>query len=351
MAPFSMFGCALDPDERDESVKRKIDYAAFSKENPVKRYLDPYDALSRVIRLIDSRNLFSIEGKIDVESWLTPFPLYSDLQRLSVQSFVSFIDSGGCREYADKVYSFTRDMQPDLPFLVGIDHSTSGGVLRAISEECGEENVTAIFLDSHFDAIPSPVRCEMIHYDIENNLESMFSADDPYIYGRADSYNPESFIKFLIDEKVILPENTFCIGVSNYPSAEAFEIDDPRVKRYIKHFLDAQHRGLTIVEKEDLRRNPNILESIFENRTTNYTYISIDMDVGANNACNGVRFKDYTGLSLEEILHIAQILNEKVLKRTSLKGIDLTEIDMHSADEKTFTVALLIIRELLHLEP
>ena len=71
------------------------------------------------------------------------------------------------------------------------------------------------------------------------------------------------------------------------------------------------------------------------------------MDVGANNTYNGVRFKDYTGLSLKEIQNVLQLLNKYALKKNTLAGIDLMEIDMHSADEKTFTSALIIIKELL----
>ncbi len=343
-----LFGCALDSDEREVSIKRKIEYAINTKENSnLKLYYDPYDALTRMIEFIDIKDLHLPKGKVEVESWLTPFPYYSDLAQLSVQCFVDFIDSNGCLEYANKIYNFTREILPNIPFLIGVDHSLSGGVLKALSEERGVENVSAIFLDSHFDGIPSSVRCEMIHYDIENNSESIFSVNDPFIYGRSDSYNTESFIKFLINEKTILPENTFCIGISNYPSQKAFEINDPRVKRYIEQFTNMQHRGLTIMQKEALRDNPENLKFIFEKHTTPYFYISIDMDIGANSTYNGVRFKDHTGLSLKEIQNVIQLINKYALKKNTLAGMDLMEIDMHSADEKTFTSALIIIKELL----
>jgi arginase family enzyme len=314
------------------------------------RYSDPYDVLSDLLDLIDKDGLFVRGGKIDVETWLTPFPLHLDMILMNTLSFVSFIDAEGCREYYAKVAELAKKILPEIPFLVGVDHSLSGGLLKALSERYGKSDILTIFVDSHFDAIQTPTRCDLIHYDIETNPHTRFDANDLYLHNRLNSYNAESFIRFLVQDEVLLPENIVCIGVSNYPPSEAFRSEDERLRKYVEQFTSLERRGLKIVRKEDLRSRPNILESIFKNYDLPYVSVSVDMDIGAKLACSGVRFSEYAGMQRSEILKIVEAIRTHALQRSSLIGLDLMEIDMHSADENTFTLGLMIVKELLRLK-
>ena len=156
--PVVLFGCSLDPDEREQSIQRKLRYAASGSER--KEYLDPYDVISKLIGLVRNRPpILKKSGKIDVETWLRPFPISADLPYMTVKNFVKFIDGGGCHEYFNRIYTFTKDaILPNIPFLIGVDHSLTGGVLKALAEQYGRENILAVFLDSHFDGISMPVR-------------------------------------------------------------------------------------------------------------------------------------------------------------------------------------------------
>jgi arginase family enzyme len=262
---------------------------------------------------------------------------------------VAFIDTNGCQDYAAKVCEFTKtNILPDVPLLIGVDHSMTGGVLKALSEIYGKNNILAVFIDSHFDGISLPIKLGLIHYDIETNPKTIYRKNDPYIYDRADSYNTESFIKFLIKEQVILPENIVCIGISNYPPLKAFSLNDTRVKNYIREFTALQERGVTIIKKEDLRRDPTVLKNLFKNRDIEHLYVSVDMDIGANAATKGVRFSNgYIGLKTDEICKIISEIRNFALKKGSLIGMDLMEIDTYTADESTYTLALAIIEKLL----
>jgi arginase family enzyme len=131
---------------------------------------------------------------------------------------VAFIDSDGCREYAEKVESFLREtILPGIPIMLGVDHSLTGGCVKALTREYDSVNLALIILDSHFDAIIPSVRCGLIQYDVETNPISPFSPSDPYVKGRLDSYNADSFIYYLVKERVLPPENILVLGVSDYP--------------------------------------------------------------------------------------------------------------------------------------
>lgn len=350
MKRISLFGCSLDPDEREQSIQRKVEYVLSSRFSKRKGFTDPYDAISYLItKFTKNRSIFCRKGKVDVETWLRPFPTLYDLPLLNVPNFVAFIDSNGCLDYANKVYEYVKaKILPDTPFLVGIDHSMSGGVLKALSEIYGRDNILVIFVDSHFDGISLPIKLDLIHYDIEMNPKTIYRKNDPYIYDRADSYNTESFIKFLIKQRIILPENTICIGISNFPPPKAFKLRDTRVKNYIKEFITAQEMGVSIIKKEDLRKDSAILRNLFKNRNIKYVYISIDMDIGANATTKGVRFTSgYIGMKINEIRKIASEIRNFALKKGELIGMDLMEMNMYTADESTYALALTVIRNLL----
>ncbi len=342
----ALFGCSLDPDEREQSIHRKLRYIiSGSKRN---EYLDPYDVISKLTDIVgEIRPFLRKIGKVDVETWLRPFPLHSDLSFMKVENFVRFIDSGGCYEYVNRICAFVKEtILPDIPFLVGVDHSLTGGVLRSLSEEYGQENILVIFIDSHFDGISLPARLDLIHYDIENNARTIHSKNDPFIYDRKDCYNTESFIKFLINDQIIMPENTICVGISDYPPSKAFSLSDSRVRTYVNEFTELENKGITLVKKDEIRSDALFLEKILRRHNNKYTYISIDLDIGGNSITKGVRFCDgYKGLRLDEIRKITRDIVQFALTKGALIGLDLMEIDMYTAEESTYALALTILKE------
>ncbi len=345
MDKLGVFGCALDSDERESSIKRKIKYIS---ENRKSKYSTPYEAMSELLGLLELD--FEKKGSVEVETWLNPFPKSSDLVFMTVPNFVSFIDTGGCREYSEKIYQFTKkEVFPQTPFLIGVDHSLTGGVLKALSEKYGKENLGFVVIDSHYDGISLPARCDMIVCADEFSNSGANIKRDHYLWSRNDSYNTESFIKFLINDGVILPKNVVCAGVSNYPSEKTFGIEDHRVKKYLEEFTRAEDQGLTIIKKDDIRKNPDILAQTFDKLGLKKTYVSIDMDIGANASYEGVRFADgYIGMAPGEILKIADAIKDFFTDKGSIVGLDLMEIDMHTANELTYTLGLKIIDKIFN---
>ena len=134
-----LIGCPLDPDEREAFIVRKIE--SCMKDHEGLAFRDPMDGLLA--------GLPAFQGKsktIGIEPWLLPAPPNEMLFMLTVENFVTFIDSDGCLEYANKVKEAVRSSIPKTPVLVGVDHSLSGGAIKALAEEHGGENIRLIGL-------------------------------------------------------------------------------------------------------------------------------------------------------------------------------------------------------------
>jgi len=116
---------------------------------------------------------------------------------LTVENFVSFVDSNGYLEYADQLMGLVGSRFPETPVIFGVDHSLTGGAVRAAAGEYGGENLRLVVFDSHFGFIIPSIRCGLIQYDLETNKETKFTADDPFIFNRPDSYNADSFLHFI----------------------------------------------------------------------------------------------------------------------------------------------------------
>ena len=145
--------------------------------------------------------------------------------------FASFIDRDGCREFASEVGEFIAEsILPDIPCLLAVDHSLTGGAFRALSDLYGRGNIALVVLDSHTDAIPTPVMSGAVQYDLDTNPATIHDRSDPLLYDRPDSYHASSFLHHLLSEELLAPENLFLVGISDYPMKRAFRIKDERVK-------------------------------------------------------------------------------------------------------------------------
>lgn len=350
MKNIKVFGLNLDPDEREESIVNKFSNSNY--DGP-----DPYEIVSR--KLKDSNEIkYTKMGKIEVEPWLVAKPEKEDLFMLGVDNLVSFIDADGCREYANKVKEFINDkILPDVPLMIGVDHSGTGGCIEALAEKYGKDNLSVVMLDSHFDGIIPTQRLKLIQHDIEFNPNTKFSKDDPYLYNRVDSFNADSFLYFLLNENKILPDNLFVLGVSDYPPNSAKDARDLRIREYYNFYKKFEDDGVTILSKNKLKANFEMaLKKVFEKIKTPYVYISVDIDIGARQALNGARFLDYLGLSEFEIYKILDKLN-KYAKEQNIKivGADVMEIDSLKAgkrigkkQDRTYDITLEVVKRIFN---
>jgi arginase family enzyme len=344
------FGCPLDGDERHESIQEKIALKG------IKGIIDdPYKAIMEIIRQEVNPELWSEKGSLDLPSWLRPIPSLTDEENITTEAFVDFMDHGGFETYARRVGDFiATHIFPDIPCMLAVDHSLTGGAFKKLVELYESKSISLIVLDSHTDAIPMSVMAGMIQYDIDTNPDTVHDRHDPFLYDRQNSYNASSFLYYLLAEEVLKPQNLYLIGISDYPPKHAFRIKDPRIENYVNIFSELKRRGVTILTKNDFLTSPSKIKNSLTHIKSPYVYISIDLDIGARNGVEGVRFLERQGLNERQIYRLVDFLRGLLSNGICLAGMDLTEINPRKAgghhptgEDQTYRIAANIIKKLL----
>jgi len=96
---FKILNGPLDPDKREAYIVRKID--ACTRGYPNVPFRDPAQGMVRELQLGEFM-------KTEVEPWLTPTPPPEMLFMLTVENFVTFMDSNGCRDYSNAMKDHVR---------------------------------------------------------------------------------------------------------------------------------------------------------------------------------------------------------------------------------------------------
>lgn len=316
---WSAFGVLFDPDEGRESIDRKIEGLSKNTrpENPYRAILKSDEVLGIEIRDC---------GEVQVESWLSIYPVEDDLVMLSSTNFGIFLDSDGCREYRERVRKYVQDLE--RPLMVGIDHSLTGGVVDELTNRY--EDLTLVVLDSHFDGIPSPVRNGLIGYMMESrpDYERFGYKPSDYVFsvaGRKNSYNGGSFLYHLINEGVIEAKNVLIFGPLDYPTEGLERISDPRVREFVQTYKGLEVEGVKIIHR-------GIIDSLgvedainrFIGQKFRNVYVSVDLDIGSRSALIGAKFTDIQGLKEAEIYKAVGAITRNA---ENVVGLDLVEID------------------------
>ncbi len=341
------FGCALDPDERDESIREKI---RLSGKDP--KSDDPYFEIMELVRQEVNPETWEERGIIPVPQWLRPIPPLSMQRDVLLDNIVRFIDGDGCLDFAQLVSKFIEEyILPGIPCMVAVDHSLTGGAFTSLVGFYDPDDISLIVVDSHVDALPASAMSEAIQYDIATNPNSVYDPNDPFLKNRPDSYNASSFIYYLLTEGLIDPRNLYLVGVSDYPPKRAFRIRDGRIEHYLDCYSSLKRNGVKILTKKDLSLGGVTLTNLIRRIRTPYVYISIDMDIGARNALNGVRFLNHQGISENQMYRIALNLRELIDRGVRLAGMDLMEFNPRRAcswetqgDDRTYRIAFNLIK-------
>jgi len=344
------FGCPLDGDERHDSIQEKLALKEFKG-----AFDDPYEGIMEIVRQEVNPERWSEKGSIDIPGWLRPIPLLADGEKITTEAFVDFMDHGGFETYAQQVGDFiATNIFPYIPCMLAVDHSLTGGALKKLGELYESEDISLIVLDSHTDAIPMSVMAGMVQYDIDTNPDTFHDRNDPFLYDRPDSYNASSFIYYLLAEKVVKPQNLYILGISDYPPKHAFRIKDQRVESYVNIFSELKRKGVTLLTKNDLLLSSSKVKSILSRIKTPYVYISIDLDIGARNGVEAVRFLERQGLNERQIYRIIDALKGLLSHGIQLAGMDISEINPRKAGrpqpggkDQTYQIAANVIKLLL----
>jgi len=343
------FGCPLDCDEKFDSIQEKLNGLWTMGKSD-----DPFDEVMALIRPEVQQHLWRELGSMDIPTWLRPKPRGEDVLKLNTENFITFMDENGCRQIAEAVADIvSKKILPDVPCMIGIDHSLTGGAFKSLTEFYGRDNVSLLVIDSHTDAIPMSALSDAVQYDIDTNPGSVHDPRDPFLYNRPDSYNANSFLHHMASEGIINLKNLYLFGVSDYPDKKTFRIKDPRIYRYTGAYADLKSRGAKIMTKKECSQAPQKLKTVLQMISTPYVYISIDMDIGALSAVEGVRFRNWQGLTEDRIYKLVDAIKNLFTRKIQLAGMDITEFDQRRAGEiypagrdRTFRVAANLIRKI-----
>ncbi|NVM54393.1 MAG: arginase family protein [Candidatus Helarchaeota archaeon] len=338
-----VFGAALDPTDSEMKIfiKQGVLNAKAGGMKSKSKYEDPYEGFVAESRVLQRPNFQKI-GTFPVESWLRPKPDLGDEVFMTPLDFRLFLDSNGCQEYSDQMEIFIeKKVLPDIPLMIGADHSLTGGILKALSKKYGAENITVIILDGHFDAIPTNLRLDLAKYSKEHIDEvqvvfpKMVDSINEYLKIPL-SYNCGTFLYNLIKQGTIFPQNLIVYGCMDYPSDEMKEIQDPRVKAYVDFYLFYEKKGVKIIPNyKDNSKMKEEFKKALESVKRPYLYLSIDVDVSSLNAILAARFMEFIGIDAECLLDAAEIIKHFIqTTKTELIGLDIMEVEVHFLNAK-----------------
>ncbi|MHA1651648.1 MAG: arginase family protein [Candidatus Helarchaeota archaeon] len=338
-----VFGAALDPADSETKIAMKQAHLQmfFSRQTPKSKYKDPYEAFITESKVLSSESFEKI-GRFPIESWLTPKPVIEDSIFMTPLDFRIFLDDNGCKEYADQLEKFViQKILPDIPLMIGADHSLTGGVISALTKKYGIENLTILIFDGHFDAIPTNFRIGLASYSKDHKDEIAIPFPE-MIDSVEDStqvpltYNCGTFLYHLLEQGTILPENLIVYGVMDYPGAELRKIADQRVKNFVDFYLDYEKKGVQIIPNyKDDTKSINHLQKALNSIHTPYLYLSIDVDVASLNAVLAARFMEFIGIG-EECLQDAIRSVSSLIHSDNIEliGLDFMEIETYFLNAK-----------------
>ena len=332
-----VFGAALDATDFPLSLQFKQNYLNNLAQNLVinPNFLDPYEGLLIFSRVL-SKDKFLKIGKFPIESWLTPKPNLEDLSLMNQLEFQKFTRKDVIRIYSEKLNNYVKNnILPDFPLMIGVDHSLTGGVLNALSNEFGSEDLLILIFDAHFDGIPANIALNIAKYMNEHpdEINPLISEDINAVnkdVNIVDNYTCASFLFFLLKEKVIIPENLIIFGCQDYPDAKFRSLDDSRIVEYVKFYNEMEQKGVNFIPKSDPSSMIRTLSTILKNTEKSKIYISFDTDVGALRDIIATRFRNAIGIDQTTILNAAKTIKNIInSKKIDLIGLDIMEIETH----------------------
>jgi arginase family enzyme len=339
-----VFGVGLDAADDPWTLQLKLAAIDAREKGMNGLCSDPYDAIFPELK--KGNRLIESVGKLPLPSWLTPRPQTSDRHLVTKENMEAYMSGGGMLEVSEQIKRFVKEkVFPGQPIMLGVDHSATGGVVSALSEEMGPENLSVLVIDQHFDGLPLALRLEprlleQLHYD-------------PDVL-KDDAYSCGNFWGHLMDTGAVLPENLLFVGVADYPGEEV----SPEWERFRESYLDLETRGCRFFPLKSFKRpyNVRLRRFIEENLSSPNLYVSLDLDVGAYRAVHAARYMDRMGMDKETLMDVVHIISDLChTGKLQLAGMDVMEFNMHflgieiepGTKDDTLVVAVEFLKALL----
>jgi arginase family enzyme len=348
-----LFGVALDASDDPFSLQLKH-ASIYARQQGQQLQEDPYQAV--VEQLLGRKSRIDLAGRFPLPSWLGPRPGLSDQTSVNQRHMQCFLDDDGPLKTAEKVKDFVLDkILPGLPIMVGIDHSTTGGVVAALSAALGPESLTVIVLDRHFDALPLSVRMGPLR-----TMDSTSTLDRPgplQAMPSEDGYCCGNFWAHLIERGVVLPERLLLVGVADYPEEKIA----PEWEAFRDSYLEFEYQGCSFfpLREFDGPYGKRLEQFLRQKVKTPYVYVSLDLDVGSYRCVHAARYMDGPGIDERALLYVARTIAKGCRSGLfSLVGLDVMEFNMHlvgleseqGVQDKTVATALDFIDALVTKE-
>jgi agmatinase len=224
------------------------------------------------------------------------------LAELDVKSEEIKVDNTNIEEAEKIIYDKVKDIfkKEDKFIFIGGDHSITYPIFKAFSES--KKNSFLIVFDAHAD-------CD-------------YPAKDP---------THEEFLRAILEEELVKPENVVLIGVRKMWDIE-------------KEFL--KEKGIKIFE--DISDIEAVANYITEKSNGKDVYVSIDIDVLDPTFAPAVNYPEPNGLSSKELFYLL----ERISHIKNLKVLDIVEAVPEKDkkyDYKTVKICAKIIKEFIKI--
>ncbi|MHA1376689.1 MAG: arginase family protein [Promethearchaeota archaeon] len=332
-----VFGAAVDASDFPLSIQMKLAYLNQLAQNlgDKTNFIDPYEAFLMHSSILTEQRFLKI-GKFPIDSWLTPKPKLEDLHLINQFNFSKFTNDGLLKSISDKIERYIKtNVLPDIPLMIGVDHSLTGGVLTALSKEYSPENLLVLIFDAHFDGLPANISINISKYtnDHPNEVNPLVLE---YNYSQMEgieiknTYTCASFLNNLINAKVIKPENLIIFGCQDYPDEKYRALNDPRIVEFVEFYDKMERNGVKFIPKAETSQMLDRLNQTLKDVVKSNFYLSLDVDVGALKEVIASRFRNVIGLDQSTIISAAKIVNN-VIKTADNKlvGLDVMEIETY----------------------
>jgi arginase family enzyme len=215
------------------------------------------------------------------------------------------INEKNINESHEEITNYVKTLREKAIFLGG-DHSitqpTLKGFKQSLEEQGNKEELLYIVFDAHPDLM--------------------------------DDFRPptqEDYLRVLIEEGTIKPENTILIGIRNWDKEELTYIKEKNITTYTMN--DILKKGIVAVMNEVLEKA----------KTFTNIYLSIDIDAVDPVEAIGTGYLEHGGMSSRELIYAVQ----EIAKTGKLQGADVVEVNpKKDINDMTSKLAAKIVYEL-----
>jgi len=144
------------------------------------------------------------------------------------------------------------------------------------------------------DSLTHKVRSEYFEQNSKSFKLVIFDAH-PDVEVSTDSITHEDYLRNLVDDKIVDPQNIYLFGIRTF-SREEFE-----------YLIDKKINFWSI---SDVLKNKNSIKKILKELSGDI-YISIDIDVLDPDDAPGTYYREWCGLHIEELIEFIEILKPK----------------------------------------